>query len=96
MLALADYEAGVCDCGMHKSIADTDPAMEMAERICPVCSGLARNLRVIADLDGKSVDAKAPPEAARPSDGRHLSLRMKPSKSVVGVGEQIPEQGGHR
>lgn len=81
--ALADYEAGMCDCGLHRSVADTDPDMEMAERICPSCAALAKNRRIIAAADEKATKAvtgKAlPPEETLPTDGRHLSLQMKPS-----------------
>lgn len=84
MFALAEYEAGMCDCGMHKSIADTDPDLEMPARVCPVCSALAKNFRVIADSDEKALKErygdKVPPEAARPEDGRHFALRTKPPK----------------
>src|SRR3546814_20181393 len=43
MPAFAEYEAGLCACGLHKSIADTDPDLDMPERNCPVCAGLARS-----------------------------------------------------
>lgn len=77
MLALAQYDRELCDCGMHISVADTDPDLEMVERICPVCAGVARNMRIYVDTDKKATDVKAPPEASRPTDGRHLSLRPK-------------------
>jgi len=84
MLALAEYDNGMCDCGMHKSVADTDPDLEMTERICPVCSGIARNLRVIADRDAKTLKEcygdKVPPDAPRPEDGRVLGIQAKPPK----------------
>lgn len=80
MLALAEYEAGICGCGMHKSIADTDPEMEMAERICPVCANLAKNGRIINDRDTTALKQvygnEVPADAERPDDGRYLSLKM--------------------
>lgn len=86
MLALAEYEAGICECGMHQSIADTDPDLDMLARICPVCSGLAKNFRIIADSDEKAMkelhgNKVPPPEAERPEDGRHYSLRIKPPQA---------------
>lgn len=86
MLALALYESEICDCGLHKSIADTDPDLETVVRICPVCSNLARNGRIIADRDAtqlkKRHGEKIPAEAPRPDDGRYLTLGAKSPDSV--------------
>ncbi|MBM7518270.1 hypothetical protein [Nocardioides nitrophenolicus] len=82
MLALVEYDAGMCECGMHQSIADTDPDLDMGSRICPSCRAIARNLRVIAESDEQVMrelygDKKPPADAARPEDGRHFTLRAK-------------------
>lgn len=80
MQALTEYEAKVCDCGFHESVADTDPDLELVFRTCPVCAGTAQQMRVIAAQDDKAVEklGKTPaPEAVRPDDGRHIGLRRK-------------------
>lgn len=81
MLALVEYESKVCECGMHETIADTDPDLEMVERICPVCAGLAQSARLYADRDEKTMKPHGDHPAAsipRPNDGRHLSVRLVP------------------
>lgn len=78
MQAFIEYQAGICACGLHQSVADTDPDLDMAARVCPVCAGLARNLRAIHAEDdqlvrslGKAADVPLTP---LPSDGRHFTL----------------------
>lgn len=80
MLGLAQFEAKVCECGFHESVADEDPDLELAVRVCPVCSGLARHMRKMAAADDaarKALGAKPDPEARHPGDGRHVRLRPK-------------------
>lgn len=81
MAALVEYEAHICECGLPESIADEDPDLAMPARVCPVCAGIAKNLRIITANDEKVVkdaygDRKPPPEADLPDDGRHLRLGM--------------------
>lgn len=46
MLALVEYERGVCDgCGFHSSIADEDPFFTLEEKVCPVCAQTEAELR---------------------------------------------------
>ncbi|MFS3128672.1 hypothetical protein ACLM5J_09730 [Nocardioides sp. Bht2] len=78
MLALAQFDREVCDCGLHRSIADADPHLEMQERVCPVCAASAKNYRLIEDRDEKAMKAhgdKPAPGITRPGDGRRLYLR---------------------
>jgi hypothetical protein len=78
LLALAEYEAGVCECGFHQSVADTDPHLEIAARVCPVCAGVTQSTRVLHAEDDKHVKSlgkNAPPQKALPDDGRYLFLR---------------------
>lgn len=79
MQALAEYESGLCGCGLHKFVADEDPDLEMVERVCPVCAGLARNMRIIHATDDRTVAQvlgdKPEPSAQRPDDGRYMSYR---------------------
>ena len=85
MLALDEYEAGICECGMHRDIADTDPALEMTSRICPVCAKVARGMRVMNERDEQSMrmlGEKPPADTPHPGDGRHLAIRRKPPASV--------------
>jgi hypothetical protein len=81
MLALAQFEAEVCACGMHYTIADADPSLELTLRVCPVCAGMAQQMRVLQARDEATAKArgdKAPPGVRRPEDGRHIGLRPKP------------------
>ena len=84
MLALATYEATLCACGLPESVADEDPDLEMVERVCPVCAGLAKNYRIIHAEDAKAIEGlgKSPaPDATRPEDGRRFTFRPKPSEA---------------
>lgn len=77
MLALADYEANLCDCGFPCEVADTDPDLTIKYRECPVCSGLAKAARVqaardralVAEVYGK--DGPQPGDEL-PDDGRRI------------------------
>jgi hypothetical protein len=80
LLALAQYESEICDCGFHTTVADSDPALAMKVRVCPVCAGLAQNFRVIRAQDDaaeKQLGQNPPPERERPEDGRHIQLIPK-------------------
>jgi hypothetical protein len=49
-LALRAYEAGVCSCGVHESLAaDKNNVFAFEYRTCNVCKGLAQYQRVAAD-----------------------------------------------
>ena len=77
MLALADYEADLCDCGFPSAVADTDPDLRVKYRECPVCAGLARAVRIQNDADTKLVRQVYGPKGAGPadelpSDGRRI------------------------
>lgn len=77
MLALVEYEAGICECGFHESVADLDPDLELDPRICPVCKGIAQMSRVMDAQDDevdKALGENPSPDAPRASDGRHLRL----------------------
>lgn len=75
MLALADYEADLCACGLPKDVADADPDLRLKYRTCPVCAGLAQAARVQHAQDETRTRAlgKDPaPATPRPTDGRHI------------------------
>lgn len=78
LLALAEYEAGVCACGFHRSLT-MDPALGFTEQseVCPVCAGaaVADRLRSKADEDTAQI-LKNRPREPRPSDGRHTYIRQ--------------------
>lgn len=77
MQALAIYEADVCDCGFHHSVADQDPELKLTVRRCPVCAGIAQTMRQVAAQDEKTVAALGrdpAPEVPRPEDGRKFGL----------------------
>lgn len=89
MAALVEYEAHICECGLHESVADEDPDLEMPARFCPVCAGIAKNMRIVSAQDEKTVKAlgKEPdPAADRPDDGRHFRLRPPESGASGGGG----------
>lgn len=78
LLALADYEADLCQCGLPTALADTDPELRVKYRECPVCAGLAKVTRIQADADAKLVKQVygpkgAAPEDELPQDGRHFA-----------------------
>lgn len=80
MQALTEYEAAVCECGFHQSVADTDPDLEFVFRTCPVCASRDQQLRVLAARDDKEVKTLGTdpaPETPRPDDGRHIGVRRK-------------------
>lgn len=81
LLAWSLYESQLCDCGLHQSIADEDPDLEMVPRVCPACAGIAVQMRILADAEDREMEAYGsdgpPPGAPRPSDGRTHTLRFK-------------------
>lgn len=79
MLALARYESQVHDgCGLHDSVARTNPETSLEFDTCPMCASLAKALRQLAAEDDKRIAAlgkKPAPDADYPADGRRISLR---------------------
>lgn len=80
MLALAEYESGVCACGFHKS-QTRDKANVFSFQVdhCPVCAGQARYGRLQASDDNEEDERVkgAPPAAPRPNDGRLVSMKLE-------------------
>jgi len=79
---LSIYESRLCECGLHESVAQSDPDMEIELPICPVCAGLQKQLRILGDKDDRALKAlgeNPPSSAALPSDGRRIYLRPKVS-----------------
>lgn len=77
MRALAEYEAGICACNLHRTVADTDPDLQLQLPVCPVCAGLAKALRLQQAEDDEAMrelGEKPPPGATRPDDGRRVQL----------------------
>lgn len=76
------YRASICDCGLPDFIAETDPRTELVFRTCPICAGRDRQLRVLHAREKAEVKKahgdEPPPGAELPSDGRSISLRLKP------------------
>lgn len=73
--ALVEFEADICECGAHRSVADTDPDEELDLKVCPRCKNLAQALRALAKRDEE--EAKHMPEGEKPADGRRISLKPK-------------------
>lgn len=87
MLKLARYEAGVCACGYHESIA-TDPTYHYTfeTKVCPVCKGAAQFGRIQHDADEqfrKARGEKAPPGSPDPADGRRTMTRVMTPAEVA-------------
>jgi hypothetical protein len=77
MLGLLEYEAGVHDgCGLHRSIADTDPNFALDDRVCPVCAQAEAYLRERADQELED-EKDLEPSAPRKSDGRSTFIRLE-------------------
>lgn len=82
LLGLARFEAEVCDCGYHPSIARDESIVWTPEsQTCPVCAGQAVWGRVEGERD-KSVPHDAPAKTPRPSDGRKSFMRMATPEQV--------------
>lgn len=81
LLAWSLYQSQMCDCGLHKSTADEDPDVELAHRVCPVCAGIAAQLRILSDAEERDLRRYGtdgpPPGAPRLTDGRKNFLRFK-------------------
>ena len=85
MLALAEYEAGVCDCGLHESVA-TDPSnfFTFKHRVCPVCAAGARWGRKVREDDEAAMPPKgSPADAPQPDDGRTAYLQPLTPEQVA-------------
>lgn len=77
MFGLEMYESQVCACGLHESLAQTDPDIEILLPVCPVCAGFERQMRVLRASDAKKVGDNPAPETPLPGDGRTTQLRLK-------------------
>lgn len=88
MLALAQYESEICDCGNHISILE-NPAENVfmpSERVCAVCASMDQYHRLQHARDeaaDKQRSDSAPPEAPRPADGRKTHLRPMSPEEVA-------------
>lgn len=98
LLALMQYQAAVCDCGFHPSIAtDTNNVFQPGSRVCPVCAGAAVWQRVLSDGDEKATSKDAPPTQPRPSDGRraYMSL-LSPQQAAAEREKRKGGEHGHQ
>lgn len=89
LLALAHYEADVCDCGIHSSQShDKANVYTFQTDVCPVCAGVDVYGRVQhADddllLDREYGEAGPPAKAPLPADGRRTYLRRASEDEVA-------------
>jgi len=88
MLALAEYESEICDCGFHKSLTrDKANHFGFETDVCPVCAGRDRYSRLQSKEDDEEEQKlkDSPPATPRPGDGRRVFMRMtrKPAASVA-------------
>lgn len=92
MLALSEYEAGIHEtCGLHDSIAKTDPHVALEDDVCPLCADIEAKLRVRAHEEHEAEGED--PAARRPSDGRRSTLRLL---SPVEVAQRAVDAPGRR
>lgn len=84
LIALELYEAGVCDCGFHESIARDHRLWFIPElETCPLCAELAQWERGVEDKDAKVAEKfKDTPTVSRPADGRKVHVRRMTEREV--------------
>jgi len=76
MLALADYERKVHSvCGLHDSIAKTDPDITIVDDVCPLCQAVEVELRRRADEE-HAAEEDADASTPRASDGRSTYVQL--------------------
>lgn len=97
MLSLAEYEAGICECGFHKSLT-RDKANRFSFEVdhCPVCAGVAQYGRLQARDDAEEEEKlgkSAPPAAKRPADGRHVLMAMTRGSAANEGGSDHDHEG---
>lgn len=87
MLALAEYESGICDgCGFHSSVADEDPYFTLEEKVCPVCAQTAAEIRARDKAEQESGSESA-------GDGRKRYLRLlAPSEAAKMQSPSVAEK----
>lgn len=86
MLALAHYEAGICDCGHHRSRAwDPSQPFQLEIEKCPLCADLEVQGRIRAKADKAAAErVKDSPERSRPDDGRKVYVRhLSPEEAAA-------------
>ena len=79
MLGLAEFERGLCSCGIHESLIE-DGHFAIEERVCPVCAAGDRYERITEERDAKwrkSLGDDPPANRKDPADGRTAYVRMK-------------------
>jgi hypothetical protein len=77
LLGLALYEAEICECGIHSSLAhDPERWFTLEDQRCPLCADLAIQARIQGEKDRKVAERfKDQPDAKRGSDGRRSFVR---------------------
>lgn len=75
-LALAEHAAGIHDgCGLHDSIAQTDPHFKLEDSYCPVEAALDVAMRTRAAEENED-EKDLKPGAKRSADGRTTRIRL--------------------
>lgn len=86
MIALAEYEGGVCSCGFHSSLTDDRANFFTFEtKVCTVCAGWSKMHRIQESQDSRAdemLGEKPPPNATRAADGRKTFMRMMSADEV--------------
>lgn len=86
LLALARFDAEVCSCGYHPSVArDESNYFRPETHKCPVCAGQAQVDRMQRDRDEAHAAAHKNdgPAAPRPGDGRKSYMRLLTAEQVA-------------
>lgn len=97
LLALAMYEADLCQCGTPITLGEQGLTRSPDSRVCPTCAAAAVWSRVLADQDEqwKKANKDALPKVQRPSDGRHLTMRFLTPTQAAAERERRAKGGDH-
>lgn len=84
LFGLIQYEAELCDCGLHKSVAhDRSNVFTLEAEWCPMCQALASQTRELDHLDSEAKERAGKDYAKRlPSDGRRTFIRQLTSDEI--------------
>lgn len=98
MEALDLFEAGICGCGFHKTIAhDPKNWFQLEDQFCPLCADIALQDRIRTDAERGVVERLADtPSAARPSDGRTSIVRQMTPVEADAKRAEITSRRGSR
>lgn len=75
---LAEYDAGICECGLHVSLTDTDEHdSKITLPVCKSCAAVQRYERMLIKVDNDLRGDDPPAERYDRADGRRIRLTYK-------------------